>query len=527
MFSTISPPLHSTRTGPGALQRFAPWLAAALAVVVYACTLNGTYVWDDQALVELDPRVTNGMWKELWTQGYRVDGMDKLYRPLVSTSFALQWMLHGDRAWAFHLVNILLHAGVTFMLTVLARRVFGAVPAVIAGVLFAVLPIHTEAVAGIVGRAESMCALAVLYGLYAFLSEPITPRLLAKLSACFLVAALSKEQGVLFPLLLLGAAPLRRSLGMPPASRAMRTWLVCLFLWLPAGYLVARESLVPMWWDRSQMAWECNPVVRSQGLDRVLLPVVVLGHYVQLLVAPVKLAYDYSGLAIGWKVRLSDPYLYLGAASALALAGGIAWSAWRRSWAMFFALFGLAITYGLVSNTLVVIGTLMAERLAYLPSAFFLLVIGALLSRLPRKVLAPMVALLVVLGAARTIRYAIRWNDRTAFFEWSVENQPRGKYVYSTLFDDDALRDDWPAALNVALRLRSIMPDSADAHYMCMQAHMKLEDWAAVRDDALYALAQPFPPDARTPMKVILAEANGKLHPPPPTTRRDTAPASP
>src|SRR4029078_10893720 len=86
---------------------------AALAFLTFAISLRGTYVYDDLPIVRDDPRVTDpGEWvrfffESYWAQQFNVDN---LYRPLTSLSFALQWHLHGDRPWAFHLVNNLLHA---------------------------------------------------------------------------------------------------------------------------------------------------------------------------------------------------------------------------------------------------------------------------------------------------------------------------------------------------------------------------------------------------------------------------------
>src|SRR5436190_5468840 len=132
-----------------------PWLPAATAAVfsllLYAITLGGTYVYDDFDILFNDARLRNpDQWKLYLTQSYN-GGVDNLYRPLVSMTYAVQWWLHGDRPWAFHLVNILLHAGVCALVAELARRLSGTRAAYVAGLLFAALPIHVEAVANIVG----------------------------------------------------------------------------------------------------------------------------------------------------------------------------------------------------------------------------------------------------------------------------------------------------------------------------------------------------------------------------------------
>src|SRR4051812_41502867 len=183
--------------------RIAVLTSALMAAAVYAVTLGGTYVYDDVKIVHHDPRVLEpALWYQLWTQPFFEKSVDKLYRPFVSTSFAIENYLHGDRPWVFHLINILLHAAVSGGVVLLGMRIAGLTVGWISGLLFAVHPVHLEAVAGLVGRAETACALAIVLGLYWFLGRgPLTFRRGIALCVCFIVALLSKEQGVLFPLL--------------------------------------------------------------------------------------------------------------------------------------------------------------------------------------------------------------------------------------------------------------------------------------------------------------------------------------
>src|SRR5437016_4128465 len=189
-------------------------LSALVALALYAVTLGGTYVYDDRYILLTDPRVGDtSQWGQFWTKDYFNGAADNLYRPLVSMSYAIQARVHGrgeGRAWAFHLVNWLLHAGACAAVAELARRLTRSSPAaLIAGVLFAAHPIHVEAVANIVGRAELMCGLGIFAALVLFLRPLTTGRAIA-IWACFVFALLSKEQGLLLPLLLAAAMPARR-----------------------------------------------------------------------------------------------------------------------------------------------------------------------------------------------------------------------------------------------------------------------------------------------------------------------------
>lgn len=472
-------------------------LSALAALLVYAVTLGGTYVYDDLYIVQLDPRLLEASrWGEYWTRDYFYGGADNLYRPLVSMTYAVQSKLHGngDRsAWAFHFVNWLLHAGVSAAVAELARRMSRGKNgiALLAGLLFAVHPVHVEAVANIVGRAELMCGLGIVLALALFL-RPLTPRRALGIWACFVLAMLSKEQGILLPLLLIAAIPLRqRLLGdpsralspasgdaatgdsprastapgatavagatdtagasgaaganeapratapadvLPYASAATRDarrlagpamLLVLLLLWSMAAYILVRERLLKFWWDRSFLDASINPLVLSQGVDRALMPLALLGRYLALLVAPTRLLLDYGGGVIGHQARFDDPYLYLGLIAAFAWVSAGALAVLKRAWAVALCLFAMAVLWGLVSNALTLIGTIFAERLMYIPSVFACVLAAMLLARLPRRAMLTIAAVVIALYSVRTVTYAWRWNDRLRLFDATVAEWPQ------------------------------------------------------------------------------------------------------
>src|SRR5437016_4683500 len=76
--------------------------SALLAIALYAVSLNGTFVYDDVVIAGSDPRLHDvGKWGDIWTKDYFNGGLDNLYRPLVTQSYAIQWWIRarlaGDR----------------------------------------------------------------------------------------------------------------------------------------------------------------------------------------------------------------------------------------------------------------------------------------------------------------------------------------------------------------------------------------------------------------------------------------------
>lgn len=464
-----------SRAGANRWRRLSPLIASSLlAVLVYGVTLSGTYVYDDVLVAHNDPRLTQpSLWREYWTRPYMA-APDKLYRPLVSLSLAAQRVLWGDAAWQFHLVNILLHAAAAAAVAELGYRLAGMRTAWFAGMLFAVHPVHVEAVAGIVGRSESACALATLCGLCAFLGRPMTLGRAAFISACCAVAVLSKEQGMLFPPLLLALWPFRSGQGTQPGERKPLGLLVASICYITAAYILLREHTVGFWWDRAFLEWVMNPLVRSHGLDRLLMPIVLAGRYLVLLVAPHRQSLDYGGTDIGWTVSPHDPYLCLGGLAVLAWTIAAVWASLKRQWAMLFCLLAFALTYGMAGNIVALIGTIFAERLMYLPSAFFLLLIGMGLARAPARLGVTISVVLVIAGGIAAFSYARLWNRPEALFRACIQNQPGAERPYDLLFSKLASRNDWEQALGVAQTSIGIIPESDRPYAMAIEADLAL-----------------------------------------------------
>ena len=78
------------------------------------------------------------------------------------------------------------------------------------------------------------------------------------------------------------------------------------------------------------------------------------------------------------------------------------WWTWRRAPAVVLALGMLALTYAMVSNLLFLIGTIMAERLLYLPLARFIAAIVIGMPPLRPPVATAVFGIIVVAFATRT-----------------------------------------------------------------------------------------------------------------------------
>ena len=164
--------------GPPSRRDRAAWglLLAAACFAAYANGLTGTFTYDDKAIVRDNLRIrAPDRISELFTTQYfgGPRGTGTNYRPVLLLSYAAQWWIHGKEAMAFHVVNLLLHIAATLLLgSLFLAAGFGAPETALASLLFALHPIHVEAVTSLVGRGETLAAVLTLAFLHVGSASP-------------------------------------------------------------------------------------------------------------------------------------------------------------------------------------------------------------------------------------------------------------------------------------------------------------------------------------------------------------------
>ena len=105
---------------------------------------------------------------ELFTMPKRIYvNMWGFHRPITILTYWIDLRLFGPNPFGFHIVNLFWHTATALLVFVLLRELWPAEPLMAFGAaaLFAVHPVHTEAVAWVSGRSE---ILATFWGLLAF-----------------------------------------------------------------------------------------------------------------------------------------------------------------------------------------------------------------------------------------------------------------------------------------------------------------------------------------------------------------------
>jgi len=447
----------------------------ALSLLVYGNTLVNGFVHDDKPVVAENRLIRDpGNLGRIFSSGYwttRDAPVAELYRPLVVASFALNHLIGGPGPFGFHLVNLLLHAWVSWLVFRLGKDLAGSRAAAwAAGLLFAIHPVHSEAVAPVVGRSELLSAglalCALLLHRRAGTAGAPRLRLLLAAGACYLAAALSKENALVLPAIFLLA-----DMAFPPPGSSARkrrpAWGgYAIYVMSALLYLAIRVSVLGTV-AGSDIRPLDNPLVNAAPVTARLTAVITGGKYLGLLLYPRHLSADYSRdqipLAAGW----SDPRL-LASLIALAATGLFALWSWRRlRIASASILFG-AVALLPVSNLLFPIGTIFGERLLYFPSVGFCLLGGALFAALfarRRTAALALAGVLLLVGSARTAARNRIWHDDATFAFATARDAPRSAKAQFNLGVFLEERGDLRGAEAAYGRAEALAPEWADPPY--------------------------------------------------------------
>jgi arylsulfatase A-like enzyme/tetratricopeptide (TPR) repeat protein len=413
------------------------------AAFLYANAADNGFANDDRLLIQKNASIRQlAMIPQLFTSDYWSPRESGLYRPLTTSSLAFNYAIAELEPHGYHAVNIVLHASICVLAWFVSRTIFASVGVAAAStLLFAALAIHTEVVAGVAsGRSDLLCGffftLALLCHIRQKTGAEYSRGLYATSLAAFFLALLSKEIG--FSLLAVIAlydvcfrCPLRQSLISKVWQTARRN-----FRRVYLGYLGVASVALAMRFAALQGAGPMpipfidNPLIELGVLERFVNALAISWRYLGLLVFPCQLSYDYSFNQIPLLESLFQP-LSLTVLLISSIAAGLAIRAHAISREFFFAIGFALVSFAMVSNWFVPIGTIMAERLVYIPSLgfcwLFALAAHTLAKRLTSSGLArgaafsAVMVIMIALHGWRTLERIPDWRSAESLFLHDLE----------------------------------------------------------------------------------------------------------
>ena len=454
-------------------RRLAAPSVVILAILSSAIGIANKFAYDDVDIVELNSAVhtLHRWWLEFgnsyWPKAIGGDG----YRPITIIAFKIEWAIGGGSPIAYHAANILLYAAVSLLVFMLARRMLPFWAAWVVGALFAVHPVHVEAVANIVGQSEMLVALPVLAATLLYLRDRRVGELRWSTAGWILllytIACFAKEHAVVLPAILLAAELTVLDDASSVRDRLLRLRPFYLAtVALAVAFIAARSRALA---DHSFSGFQPFLPFSALGIsavDRALTAVGVVPQWIRLLYWPAHLSADYGPPAVEVAQGVSISQL----PGLLLLVSILAIGVVTRKRQPVIA-FGIAIVCAALlpsSNFILPAGIIIAERTLFLPSVGAMLIVGGTALVVAERIrntrwergvatAAPVAcAAVLVAGLARSVTRTPVWRDNPTLFAQSVLDEPdsyRTHYVLGTWYMEHERKSDAELEFRKGLKL--------------------------------------------------------------------------
>ena len=422
-----------------------------LSFILYVNNLRGTFVFDDYPNVVARSEIRSlANIPRFFIEPYSYKNPAAgAYRPLVIVSLALNYALAQIDPFLYHVTNILLHALAATTVFYLYDHLFHSkrVSAALT-TLFLFHPLNTEAVNSIVNRSEMLSTLFGISALTIFLTtsyKPTTKRLVG-IGILLLLALFSKETAVIFlPIILLYAL-----------RKKQRVLLWGTLLTIVGGvYFFLRYLALGQFIFHTDATVVENPLRFAEPLQRIPTSLLIFSRYLGKMISPFNLSADFSYNQIPL-VNFSNPYALLGFFMfvGLIIATVLAYYRCKDSTVFLFLslfLFPFAVT----SNILFSTGTIMAERLTYLPLIGAIPIAYVLIKkvycvvpfkRVARYVGYTMFAILLVVWTIRVWMRNADWTSEDTLFLKTAQTSPNSVLARSNAGAMFLLRGDYDRA---------------------------------------------------------------------------------
>ena len=368
------------------------WLPIiALIIIVflyYGDTLNNGYSLDDDLVTSTDNSVHERVEKgvsaipEIFTTHYvQTDRQQYEYRPMVTSSFAVEYQFFGDksikeRASISHLINVMLYALLIVLIYLLLFKLFPdkdwIFPFTVA-LLFLIHPVHSEVVNNIKCRDELFVLIFGLLGVFSFLKyvdsgyKKWMHLVLGILM--LMLGILSKKVGITFIVLIPLILYFFRDVKIKKFA--------VLFSLMLIGFLVfflLKKVAVSDGVSREVMFFE-NPLYFAESnLERIPMFFYSILYYLKMMIFPAPLVYYYGYDQIeivGW----SNPFVWVGV---VFVFSGVFFAIKRikkkEMWAFGFLFFMFGVGGG--ANLLFPAAGIVAERFVFTGSFGLIFLLG-------------------------------------------------------------------------------------------------------------------------------------------------------
>ncbi|XP_066592261.1 protein O-mannosyl-transferase TMTC1-like isoform X1 [Prorops nasuta] len=429
---------------------------AAVSLVAIGCYLNSLgadFVHDDIPAIVRNKDVLaqtsllSIFNDDFWGTPMQDINSHKSYRPLTTLTFRLNYLMSGLAPTWYHATNVALHAAACVLVTRVSLAVVSFRPgfAALTGVLFAAHPVHTEAVAGIVGRAD---VLACIFFLLSFLAYHGQQTAYVWSSVCLgALSMLAKETGItVLPLNLLydlcrSWHSIKRSIFEARLNDDSRYFARRAALLLVSFGVLLVLRLALLHGALPKFSPQDNPAAFHASFHVRLLTFCYLAALnCWLLLCPVALSHDWQMGSVPLVATLADirnlaTCLFFGGCLVLTYKAFTDFEQQRHPPLVLGWMF-LVLPFLPASNLFVTVGFVVAERLLYMPSIGWILLvvygIQVTWTAVPRRrsLITVGVVLLLVLGCYKTVIRNKDWTSRETLLRAGLRSLPHNAKMH-------------------------------------------------------------------------------------------------
>lgn len=485
------------------------WAAAVIAITVYIPSLFSEFVRDDPWQIVKNPQIQSWDYlprlfsTHLWSQSgteYAVH----FYRPFFSV-----WMLVGTTVggvspvW-WHFSSILLHAATTFAVYKLSDRLLhNRVSASFAALMFAVHPIHVDAVSWVSASNEILFAIFAIFAIHALSPQdtdvPLGTTQVGASAILYVAALLTKETAIAIAPILFLAVLLKKQRQIAAAAGL---W----YFAATAAYFIAR------WWALHRIGTEES----NHNWHEVLwTSPTVLVFYLKKLLFPVHLSSFYVNPV------LSAPTLgmWLTAGGLSIALVGLMWIGFRHLPVIGIAapIIALPLLPALLAIRIYDRGDMTHDRYLYFPSVGMCLLFGLLAKwawTAPKPVRVTFVTAataLLLAFAFLTVRQQRFYKNNEAFYQCAIDLDPTNVYAIDSFGAIHLENGEWDRAMNEFRTAYQLAPSDPNAIYNLAHGFFEIKQYAKAVPLFKQIVNSPQLASRRKPVLLALADAEISL----------------
>ncbi|HAX62211.1 MAG TPA: hypothetical protein DCX95_06650 [Elusimicrobia bacterium] len=453
-----------------------------ISTAIYINALKSEFVFDDEFIVEKNTLIRSMKnIPQIFVSSYWGEHSKDtlLYRPIVITTFAIDYSIWKLKPFGYHLTNVAINTVNCALFYFFTLLIFSSLSvenkltqkhylfAFISGLIFAVHPVHTEAVTNIVGRTELLTMFFYIsaFMLYVKLNHRFYFYWLSLV--CYLLGLLSKEMAITLPAILVLYDLL--IYGIKNIKPRIKYYFGYGFIAI--SYFVLRTLVLGKVAGQEQvwmMAEDTFPI-------RFFTIIKILGYYVKLLFLPFGLRPEYEGIKA---ISITEPAVFTSILFFIVLIALL--KKYHHNKILLFSILWFFITILPVSN-IIPIGGFIGERFLYLPSIGFCWIVGEFFSTNEKKYyLSFRFIFLIVIITFFSVSTIKRNNDwLTDYTLWMATlkidpNNYKAHYNLGVIAREEKRYEEAEKKLKKAVELR---PTSIPAHSELAFLYFKQELW--------------------------------------------------